>query len=393
MIKVLRTIVKSEASGGILLLFATLCAMILANSPLSGVYHAFLHTYVLGMSVSHWINDGLMAIFFLLIGLEVKRELLHGALKTKQTALFPAIAALGGMIVPALIYVMLNWQNPEALSGWAIPAATDIAFALGVMALLGDRVPTSLKVFLLALAIIDDLGAIVIIALFYTSDLSTLALLASVAATVVLFVMNVKKVYSIPAYLFVGLILWAAVLASGIHATIAGVLLGFAIPLEVDKKGRAPLEVIEDALSPYVVFIILPVFAFTNAGITLKEVSIAGLTSMVPVGIAMGLMVGKPIGITAFCWLAIKLKLAKLPRGTNFGQVVAVSVLCGIGFTMSIFITSLAFTGDTAVYENYARLGVLMGSSLSAIAGFTILWWSLRPRTRAVVQDKRVSEQ
>ncbi|MDR9825553.1 Na+/H+ antiporter NhaA [Vibrio sp. FNV 38] len=391
MVKVLRNFVKSESTGGVLLVVATIVAMTLANSSLSDVYHAFLHSYFLGMPISHWINDGLMAIFFLLIGLEVKRELLQGALKTKEMALFPAIAALGGMVVPALIYVLFNYQNPEALSGWAIPAATDIAFALGVMALLGDKVPTNLKVFLLALAIIDDLGAIVIIALFYTSDLSTIALLAAVASTCLLFFMNVKKVHSIVAYLVVGLILWAAVMASGIHATIAGVLVGFAIPLRLKKENythaQAPLEVLEHKLNPYVVFIILPLFALSNAGITLTDVSIEGMTSMVPVGIAMGLMVGKPIGITLFCWLALRFGWAKLPEGTNFGQVVAVSVLCGIGFTMSIFISSLAFTGDMVIYETYARLGILMGSSLSAFAGYTILWWALRPNPQTVLQD------
>jgi NhaA family Na+:H+ antiporter len=341
------------------------------------MYQGVLHTYVFGLSISHWINDGLMAIFFFLIGLEVKRELLEGALKSKETAIFPAIAAVGGMLAPALIYVLFNMGDPEAMSGWAIPAATDIAFALGIMALLGKRVPVALKVFLLALAIIDDLGVIVIIALFYSSDLSTLALTIGFIMTAVLFMLNAKKVTSIPVYLLVGAVLWVSVLASGVHATLAGVVLGFAIPLKGNEGEKSPLKHIEHALHPYVAFLILPIFAFANAGISLEGVSMSGLTSMLPLGIALGLLVGKPLGIFSFSWFAVKLGVAKLPEGVDFKQVFAVSVLCGIGFTMSIFISSLAFTGVSPEFDTYARLGILMGSTTAAVLGYMLLNFSL----------------
>ncbi|EAQ52284.1 Na+/H+ antiporter NhaA [Vibrio sp. 10N.222.49.A3] len=381
MTDVIRDFFKLESAGGIILVIAAAIAMFVANSPLNEMYQGVLHSYVLGMSVSHWINDGLMAVFFLLIGLEVKRELLEGALKSKETAIFPAIAAVGGMLAPALIYVLFNSSNPEALQGWAIPAATDIAFALGIMALLGNRVPVSLKVFLLALAIIDDLGVVVIIALFYSGDLSTLALTVGFIATGVLFMLNNKHVTKLSVYLIVGAILWFAVLKSGVHATLAGVVIGFAIPLKGNKGERSPLKHLEHALHPYVAFAILPIFAFANAGISLEGISISNLTGMLPLGIAMGLLVGKPLGIFLFSWGAVKTGIAKLPEGVNFMNIFAVSVLCGIGFTMSIFISSLAFGPTNADFDTLARLGILMGSTTAAILGYFLLSISL-PKTK-----------
>ncbi|QKU55688.1 Na+/H+ antiporter NhaA [Vibrio cholerae] len=373
----IRDFFKMESAGGILLVIAAAIAMVIANSAMGEGYQAFLHTYVFGMSVSHWINDGLMAVFFLLIGLEVKRELLEGALKSRETAIFPAIAAVGGMLAPALIYVAFNFNDPAAIQGWAIPAATDIAFALGIMALLGKRVPVSLKVFLLALAIIDDLGVVVIIALFYSSDLSTIALTIGFIMTGVLFMLNAKHVTKLSIYLVTGLILWIAVLKSGVHATLAGVVIGFAIPLKGNKGEHSPLKHLEHALHPYVAFAILPVFAFANAGISLQGVSLAGLTSMLPLGVALGLFLGKPLGIFSFSWAAVKLGVAKLPEGINFKHIFAVSVLCGIGFTMSIFISSLAFGQANEAYDTYARLGILMGSTTAALLGYSLLRLSL----------------
>ncbi|MBR9876624.1 Na+/H+ antiporter NhaA [Vibrio sp. J1-1] len=379
----IRDFFKMESAGGILLVIAAVIAMTIANTPLGENYQSFLHTYVLGMSVSHWINDGLMAVFFLLIGLEVKRELLEGALKSKETAIFPAIAAVGGMLAPALIYVAFNAGDAEAVSGWAIPAATDIAFALGIMALLGKRVPVSLKVFLLALAIIDDLGVVVIIALFYTGDLSTMALLVGFAMTGLLFLLNAKKVTKLTPYMIVGAILWFAVLKSGVHATLAGVVIGFAIPLQGKPGEHSPLKHMEHALHPYVAFGILPLFAFANAGISLQGVSLSGLTSMLPLGIALGLLLGKPLGIFSFSWAAVKLGVAKLPEGISFKHIFAVSVLCGIGFTMSIFISSLAFGNVSPEFDTYARLGILMGSTTAAIIGYVLLHLSLPKKKQA----------
>ncbi len=373
----IRKFLKLESAGGIVLIIAAAVAMFIANSPLGSVYSGVLHSYVAGLSVEHWINDGLMAIFFLLIGLEVKRELIEGALNTKEKAIFPAIAALGGMIAPALVYVAFNFSDPVALKGWAIPAATDIAFALGVMALLGNRVPVSLKVFLLALAIIDDLGVIVIIALFYSSDLSTLALAVAFASTAALFIMNAKNVTKLTPYLVVGAILWFSVLQSGVHATLAGVVLGFAIPLS-GKDGdhsdnHSPLKHLEHVLHPYVAFLILPLFAFANAGISLEGVSFASLTSMLPLGIAAGLFIGKPLGIFTASYIAVKTGLAKLPDDIGMKEIFAVSVLCGIGFTMSIFISSLAFVGESGDFSTYSRLGILLGSTFAALIGYGLL--------------------
>lgn len=376
----IRDFFKMESAGGILLIIAAVLAMIVANSPAGDAYQTFLGSYVMGLSISHWIDDALMVLFFLLIGLEVKRELLVGALKSREEAIFPAIAAVGGMVAPALVYIAFNYADAEALKGWAIPAATDIAFALGIMALLGNRVPIALKVFLLALAIIDDLGVVLIIALFYTSDLSMLALLVSLIAVATLVIMNIKGVTKLSAYLFVGFILWAAVLKSGVHATLAGVILGFIIPLkgEVGKEeSHSPLKRLEHGLHPYVAFLVLPIFAFASAGISLQGISLTDLTSMLPLGVALGLLIGKPLGIYTLSWAAVKLGLAKLPKGVEFTHIFAVSVLCGIGFTMSIFISGLAFSGASAEYDTLARLGILIGSTISAVVGYVLLNRSL----------------
>lgn len=389
----IRDFFKMESAGGILLVIAAAVAMTIANTSLNDAYQGFLHTYVFGMSVSHWINDGLMAVFFLLIGLEVKRELLEGALKSKETAIFPAIAAVGGMLAPALVYILFNYGDAQAVQGWAIPAATDIAFALGIMALLGKRVPVSLKVFLLALAIIDDLGVVVIIALFYTGDLSTSALAVGFAMTAALFILNSKKVTKLTPYMIVGAILWFAVLKSGVHATLAGVVIGFAIPLQGKKGEHSPLKHMEHALHPYVAFGILPLFAFANAGISLEGVSLDGLTSMLPLGIALGLLIGKPLGIFSFSWLAVKSGIAKLPEGISFVHIFAVSVLCGIGFTMSIFISSLAFGSVNAEFDTYARLGILMGSTTAAVLGYFLLHVSLPKKAASVEGSEQVNSQ
>lgn len=387
---------RLESAGGIILILMALLAMTLANSPLSGYYLQFLDLDVqlrIGALDLHkplllWINDGLMAIFFLVIGLEVKREMIDGALSTRAQATFPAIAALGGMLAPALIYLLVNHGDPATHSGWAIPAATDIAFALGVMALLGNRVPTSLKVFLLALAIIDDLGVILIIALFYTSELSLNALGVAVGAVALLFWMNRRGVDRLSFYLIVGAVLWVAVLKSGVHATLAGVIVGFMIPYK-GKRYSSPLKHLEHKLHGWSVYFILPIFAFANAGVSLAGISLASLASPVPLGVMLGLCLGKPIGITLISYLALKFKLAKLPEGTHFGQIMAVSVLCGIGFTMSMFIASLAFSADAQHFDTLSRLGILCGSTLAAVLGYLILRATLPAVRLAPIQVKR----
>ncbi|EPW0886969.1 TPA: Na+/H+ antiporter NhaA, partial [Shigella sonnei] len=342
---------SSDASGGIILIIAAILAMMMANSgATSGWYHDFLETPVqlrvgsleINKNMLLWINDALMAVFFLLVGLEVKRELMQGSLASLRQAAFPVIAAIGGMIVPALLYLAFNYADPITREGWAIPAATDIAFALGVLALLGSRVPLALKIFLMALAIIDDLGAIIIIALFYTNDLSMASLGVAAVAIAVLAVLNLCGVRRTGVYILVGVVLWTAVLKSGVHATLAGVIVGFFIPLK-EKHGRSPAKRLEHVLHPWVAYLILPLFAFANAGVSLQGVTLDGLTSILPLGIIAGLLIGKPLGISLFCWLALRLKLAHLPEGTTYQQIMAVGILCGIGFTMSIFIASLAF--------------------------------------------------
>ncbi len=369
----IRQFMKMESAGGMVLILAAILAIIVANSPLESFYNAFFQFSFAGLSLTHWVNDGLMAVFFFLIGLEVKRELIEGALNSREKAIFPAIAAIGGMLAPALVYLFFNINDPLTINGWAIPAATDIAFALGVMALFGKRVPLSLKVFLLALAIIDDLGVIVIIALFYSTDLSVSALTFAFISTAILFILNSKKVPQRRWYLLVGAILWFSVLKSGVHATLAGVVLGFAIPLNGGKNGTSPLKTLEHAIHPYAAFLILPLFAFVNAGVSLDGISISSLSNPLPLGIALGLLVGKPIGICLFSWGAVKLGIARLPEGVTPVQIFAVSVLCGIGFTMSIFISSLAFIGIEYSYITFSRLGILMGSTLSAVFGYLLL--------------------
>jgi NhaA family Na+:H+ antiporter len=378
---VIRQFLRMEAAGGIVLIVAAVIALVMANSPLQGAYQAFLDIPVTlrfsGLLIDKplllWINDGLMAVFFLMIGLEVKRELCEGALANREQAMFPAIAALGGMVVPALIYLLFNGGDEIARQGWAIPAATDIAFALGVMALLGSRVPTGLKVFLLALAIIDDLGAIVIIALFYSHDVSMMALGLSAACIAVLALLNWRGVTKLTPYLLVGAVFWVCVLKSGIHATLAGVILGFLIPLNTRNNKASPARRLEHGIHPYVAWFILPMFAFANAGISLQGATAAGAFSLLPMGIAAGLLLGKPLGIILFGGLALKSGITRLPSGITFSQIAAVSVLCGIGFTMSIFIGSLAFAELDAALLTYAKMGILMGSVASAVLGYLLL--------------------
>jgi Na+:H+ antiporter, NhaA family len=376
--KVLRNFVSQESAGGILLLFAVGLAMVCANSPLSGMYQSLLDVKFqvrlgplldIDKPLLLWVNDGLMAVFFLLIGLEVKRELLEGALSSISKAALPSFAAIGGMAFPAGIYLLFNHSDAVAQSGWAIPAATDIAFALGIMALLGSRVPVGLKVFLLALAIIDDLGVIVIIALFYSSELSLPSLIIAAVAVVGLVSLNRFGVTKLIPYGILGLVLWVAVLKSGVHATLAGVLIAFCIPLRA-RDGSSPSESLEHGLHPWSNFFILPVFAFANAGVSLGNMSLDTLLSPVPVGIALGLLLGKPLGVLLVSYIAVKLKLAELPQGIGWRHLAPVAVLCGIGFTMSMFIASLAFEQLGQAYGDVARLGILVGTFFSAAIGF-----------------------
>ncbi|MEG9499537.1 Na+/H+ antiporter NhaA [Mannheimia indoligenes] len=375
-------LLKSEAAGGILLLIFAFAAIILANSSLSDTYFDFLQTnvsfqfgtFALTKPLLLWINDGLMAIFFTLVGLEVKRELFEGSLSSLRNAIFPAVAAIGGMVVPALVFWFINKDYPQYHSGWAIPMATDIAFAVGIVALLGARVPLALKVFLLALAIIDDLGAIIVIALFYSQEISVQALTIAGIAILGLITLNRFKVSSLCSYLIVGLVLWTSVLKSGVHATLAGVIIGFCVPLK-GKNGERPAEELEHILLPWCSFMILPFFAFANAGVSLAGMGMEQLTSPLPLGIALGLIIGKTVGVFGFSYLAVLFRLASLPQGVNFKQIFAIAVLCGIGFTMSMFIASLAFDVSEAgeVTTALARLGILLGSAVSAILGYVLL--------------------
>ncbi|MFM4678784.1 Na+/H+ antiporter NhaA [Aeromonas media] len=384
---VFKRFLKLESASGIILILAALLAIGLANSALAEHYQSFLNTQVqvriaaldINKPLLLWINDGFMALFFLLVGLEVKREMLEGALSSRVQATFPAIAAVGGMLAPALIYTFFNYEDEVTRAGWAIPAATDIAFALGVMALLGKRVPTSLKVFLLALAIMDDLGVIIIIALFYTQQLSLTALAVGIVATLTLLWMNRRGEDRIGLYMLVGLVLWVAVLKSGVHATLAGVIVGFMIPIS-GKRYASPLKHLEHALHPWSAYLILPLFAFANAGVSLDGIQLSDLLSPVPMGIILGLFIGKPLGIFTVSWLSVKLGIAQLPNGVNFKQIFAVSILCGIGFTMSMFIASLAFEHGGLDYGSYSRLGILVGSTLAAVIGFIALRISLPNR-------------
>ncbi|MCT8673028.1 Na+/H+ antiporter NhaA [Glaesserella parasuis] len=382
MIQHIRKFLQLESASGILLLAFAMLAMLFANTPLKDLYFDFLSMPVsiqIGLFSIHkpllmWVNDGFMAVFFVLIGLEVKREMMVGAISSYQRAIFPAIGALGGMIVPALVFTLINSDSPEFQQGWAIPMATDIAFALGVLGLLGKRVPFALKIFLLALAIIDDLGAIVVIAIFFSHELSTTALISAVIAITALIIMNRMRVTAICAYMVVGLILWASVLKSGVHATLAGVIIGFCVPLK-GKNGEEPLAHFEHILAPWCSFVILPLFAFSNAGVSLAVMSLSTLFSPLTMGVALGLLVGKTLGVFSFSFLAVKLGIAQLSEGINFKQIFAVSILCGIGFTMSMFLAGLAFGGDEAdgQFISLARLGILIGSGISAVLGYYLL--------------------
>ncbi len=413
-----------EAAGGIVLVVATIVALIWANSPWSDVYHDILHlklkidfgdTHILEESVEHLINDGLMAIFFFVVGLEIKRELVAGELRDPRAAALPTIAALGGMVVPALLYFVLNTGAPER-SGWGIPMATDIAFALGVMSLLGNRVPTALKLFLLALAIVDDIGAIAVIAIFYTSDISTTWLITAVVLLVLVFVMQRARIWYTPLYVVIGIVVWYAVLESGVHATIAGVALGLltpATPLQREVKPdevvgtvvdpddlnaasarRASLYVresvsvaerLETLIHPFSSFVILPLFALGNAGIALSGDAISeASTSTVTLGIILGLVVGKTVGVSAFAWAAVKAGFCTLPRGVTWPQVVAVAMLAGIGFTVALFITGLAFEGDALeALDTQARMGILLASLIASIVGVLLLARSTPPISEA----------
>ena len=369
-----------EAASGLLLIAAAALALIINNSSLSWLYSGLLDTPVVAQigalkiakPLLLWINDGLMAMFFLLIGLEVKREVLDGQLSNPSQIVLPGAAAIGGMVVPALVYWFLNREDPAALGGWAIPMATDIAFALGVLALLGKRVPVSLKLFLMTLAIIDDLGAIIVIAVFYSGTLSTVSLALAAACIIALIAMNWLGVVKLGPYMVIGLILWVCVLKSGVHATLAGVTLAFCIPLRTRNAETSPLLTLEHALHPWVAYGILPLFAFANAGLSLSGVTVESFTHHVPMGIATGLLLGKTVGVFGLTWLAVKIGIAALPQGANWGHVLGVAILCGIGFTMSLFVGSLAFEPGVSDYAGMDRMGILTGSILAALIGYAV---------------------
>ena len=381
---------KLESAGGILLLAAAIIAMLVANSPLANIYNALLDTPVAiqvgALSIDKplllWVNDGLMAVFFFLVGLEIKREVMEGELSSFSQVALPGMGALGGMAIPAAIYVWFNWGDPVALDGWAIPVATDIAFALALLSVFGSRVPTALKVFLLTLAIFDDLAAIVIIALFYSGDLSLSALLTGALAVLAAIAMNRLGVTRTSGYILLGVVLWTAVLKSGVHATLAGVLISFCIPMG-DAQGKSPLRDLEHDLHGPVAFAILPMFAFANAGLSLGGMSIENLTHPVTAGVVAGLIIGKPVGILTFVWLAISLRIAKLPMNVNWKQLLGVAFACGIGFTMSLFIAGLAFEHGSGEYFGGDRLGILVGSILSAIIAYGLLHASLPKSARS----------
>ncbi|MGH8445533.1 MAG: Na+/H+ antiporter NhaA [Solimonas sp.] len=369
---------RQESSAGIVLMAAAALALLVANSPLAGAYFDVQHRYVGGLSVLHWINDGLMALFFLIVGLEIKREMLQGQLASWPLRVLPGIAAFGGMLVPALIYVGFTYEDRSLLSGWAIPTATDIAFALGVLALLGPRVPPSLKVFLAALAIIDDLGAVLVIAVFYTAQLHVGALLGAAAVLAVLAALNRFGVTRLAFYLPIGALLWFLVLKSGVHATLAGVMLALTIPLRTQGEANSsPLHRLEHGLHPWVAFAVVPLFGFANAGLSFSGMSAETLLAPVTLGIAIGLFVGKQIGVFGFAWVAVKSGKARLPAQSNWRQLFGVALLCGIGFTMSLFIGGLAFATAPELM-NETKLGVLCGSLVSALGGVALLLSSSR---------------
>ena len=370
---------KMEAAGGILLMAAMVLAIICANSFLNPVYEGIFSAKILGLSVTTWINDGPMAVFFFLVGLELKREFLDGELSDRKKAMLPIFGAIGGMLFPALIYAALNRGDDAAMRGWAIPTATDIAFALGVLSLLGPKVPASLKVFLASLAIFDDLGAVLIIAFFYTANISFLALALAGVCVLVLAGLNWMHVGKKTPYLIIGLLLWLATLKSGVHATVAGVVLAMFIPLSVKgQPGLSPLKSLEHDLHAAVAFVILPLFAFANSGLDLRGMGAEQLLHPVPVGIALGLFVGKQIGVFTLCFAAVKLKIAELPQGSGWTGLYGAGLLCGIGFTMSLFIGSLAFQGGSAAAGFDERVGIIAGSLLSGLAGYLLLYFTAK---------------
>ena len=383
---------RHDAAGGIVLMAAAVLALLIANSSLSDLYQSVLVKKFsilldgegLSKELILWINDGLMAIFFFLIGLELKREMMEGKLKNPRDVMLPGMAAVGGMAVPALIFLLFNWSDPVTKGGWAIPAATDIAFAVGVLALLGKRVPSALKIFLLTLAILDDLGAILIIALFYTSELHVDYLFLALAPLAGLLWLNLKGTHRIAPILLLGTILWVLVLKSGVHATLAGVVTAFFVPLK-DRFGKSPLHSLEDGLSPYVLFLIVPIFAFANAGVELKGLTFGDLFAPLPVGIAAGLVLGKQIGVFGVTWLLVKAGVARLPHAVTWTHIYGLACLAGIGFTMSLFIGGLSFSDQA--HMNEVRLGVLAGSAISALIGYTVLRLSARPDEDAVAED------
>lgn len=375
---------RLEASAGILLMFAAVLALIANNTFFSPLYGALLSTPVaiqigvleIAKPLLLWINDGLMAVFFFLVGLEIKREILEGELSTLDKAALPIFAAIGGMAAPALVYVWINWGNGQTLDGWAIPAATDIAFALGILALLGNRVPVALKIFLLAVAIIDDLGAILIIALFYTGNLSVAALGVAATGLVVLAGLNRFGVKAITPYALIGAVIWTAVLKSGVHATLAGVLIAFTIPIKGAHEGdQSPLHKLEHDLHPWVAYMVLPVFAFANAGVSFAGLSFSSLMAPVTLGVALGLFVGKQVGVMGLSYLAVALKFAGRPQGVRWLQLYGAACLTGVGFTMSLFIGTLAF--DTPEILNEVRFGVLVGSVASGLVGYAVLRYAI----------------
>ncbi len=392
----IKKIIHSEVGPGILLVIMAVLAMLMMNSPMAPIYTKIFNTpVVLGIAdlvikkpLLLWVNDGLMAIFFLLIGLEIKRELMVGHLSDIRQAFLPLGAAVGGMAIPAVVFLATVADVEGASAGWAIPAATDIAFALGVLALLGPRVPIPLKVFLLTLAVADDLGAIVIIALFYTENLNVLSLGIAFGALAILIAMNLSNVGSRAAYLFVGFIMWVAVLKSGVHATLAGVVLGFCIPYTLPKESSSPVVRMEHDLHGFSSYLVLPLFAFANAGVAIGDQGLSILTHPVPMGIALGLVIGKPVGVMFMCYFILKLGIAQMPRHVNWGQLTGAGFLCGIGFTMSLFIGALAYGGPDNPLVGLDRLGILSGSFISAVVGFLILKKALPERSFCILGAK-----
>jgi NhaA family Na+:H+ antiporter len=388
---------KLETAGGLLLIFSGILAIIISNTPLHSYYDLLLSTPVeirigileVAKPLVLWINDGLMAVFFFLIGLELKRELIEGELSDKRNIILPGVGAIGGMAVPALIYTYFNSGDPIAMKGWAIPAATDIAFSLGILALLGSRVPISIKIFLTSLAILDDIGAIVIIALFYTNNITINALIIVAFCILILIVINRRNVESKSIYILIGIIMWIAMLKSGVHATLAGVILAMFIPMKSKMiPDYSPLKSMEHDLHSVVAFFILPVFAFANAGISFQGVGLEHLIHPVPLGIALGLIIGNQVGIFGLCWLVIKLNFATLPKGMSWLSLYGTAALCGIGFTMSLFISSLAFeeTGVNLLFDE--RLGIILGSVVSGIIGYLVLNACLNSNKGAVLLNE-----